>query len=170
MSARDHKYTATRMPAVGTAPTVRSWIHHSRETPDCPRRVAALEATDHLTREVIVATRHLLPAAASLGYALRECAILAHAGTAAACRESCSRRSQSGFAASDRCLKRLATWLDLAQGFGDLPTPTVLRLLEELSRCRLALLFLTTETAATPNPGPGRRGNLAASGEPAGLR
>ena len=135
-------------------------------TPEAP----LLTAADRLTRRVAEATSQLATAyckytedgdrpatqqthadspseqmtgeKSGLGYALRESAVLAQAGAAAACRQPRARDRRQGLAATDRCLDRLATWLGLAERFGDLAPPTVLALLEELSRVRVELLAL----------------------------
>jgi len=100
-------------------------------------------AADRLTLEVAEATRRLPARAHRLGYVLRESAVLAQAGAVAACRQPVSLCRRQGLNATDRCLDRLATWLGLAERFGDLPPPTVLSLLEELSHFRLELLSLS---------------------------
>lgn len=111
---------------------------HSIRSPEAP----LLEAADRLTRRVADATAEPPAAGRRLGYALRESAVLAQAGAAAACRQALARDRRQALAATDRCLDRLATWLGLAERFGDLPPPTVLALLEELSRVRVELLTL----------------------------
>ncbi len=140
---------------------------HSTRSPEAPPTHAApapapfpgaaetplLEAADRLTRRVAEATAELPGAGRRLGYALRESAVLAQAGAAAACRQPLARDRRQGLAATDRCLDRLATWLGLAERFGDLPPPIVLALLEELSRVRVELLTL----AGAAGPAPGLR-------------
>jgi hypothetical protein len=114
------------------------------------RQRPALLWADRLTRRVVEATaRHGAGAGAklprSLARTLREAAVMAHAGTVAACRSPDAGRAAAGVAAVDRALCRLAVWIDLAQRFGDLAPEAARPLLDAQVRLRRALAVLAWE-------------------------
>ena len=125
------------------------------------RQRPALLWADRLTRLVVDATavkggavrtelrteqRSKLPR--SLARTLRETAVMAHAGTVAACRSPDAERAAEGLAAVDRALCRLAVWLDLAQRFGDLAPDAARPVLDAQCRLRRALAVLAWEQKA----------------------
>lgn len=111
--------------------------------PGAAREGTALEAADHLTRTVVAVTGRLdRSVPPGLARTLREAAVLAHAGTTAACREEDPVRALRGLAATDHSLRRLGIWLDLARRFGDLSLDAAMELLEAQTRLRVVLAVL----------------------------
>jgi hypothetical protein len=114
------------------------------------RQRPALLWADRLTRRVTEVTSWRGAEAGaklprSLGRTLREAAVMAHAGTVAACRSLDAARAVAGVAAVDRALCRLAVWLDLAQRFGDLAPEAARPVLDAQIRLRRALAVLAWE-------------------------
>lgn len=99
-----------------------------------------LECADRLVRETVAATARLASSTPpSLGRTLREAAARAQTAVADACGERSPRRAVKLVASADHGLRRLGTWVDLAERFGDLPTDSALELLETQSRLLVAL-------------------------------
>lgn len=106
----------------------------------------AIEAVDLLVWEVVTASGELAQGAeCGLARLLREGAATALAGVAAAC---CAASRQAGLEALGGVLgvlRRLGTWLDLAERFGDLGAEQALAALEAQGRAMTAV----DELAAT---------------------
>ncbi|HMB53670.1 MAG TPA: hypothetical protein VKU40_10155 [Thermoanaerobaculia bacterium] len=99
-----------------------------------------LESADRLVRDTVAATAQLAPQTPpSLGRTLREAAARAQAAVVDACAERSPRRAVKHVATCDHGLRRLGTWIDLAERFGDLPTDAALELLETQSRLLVGL-------------------------------
>jgi hypothetical protein len=91
----------------------------------------ALAAVDRLVWEVVAASGDLAQGRRSgLARLLREGAAAALTGVAWACREARRERAVAHLEGVVRELRRLATWLDLAERFGDLPADRTVAALE----------------------------------------
>lgn len=120
-----------------------------------------LENADRLVRHTVAATAQLAPQTPpSLGRTLREAAARAQAGVVDACAERSPRRAMKHVAACDHGLRRLGTWIDLAERFGDLSTDAALELLETQSRLLIGLEELVAGWCC-------RRGETASTAETA---
>lgn len=118
-----------------------------------------LEDADRLLRQTVAATARLAAATPpSLGRTLREAAARTQAEAVAACGEANPRRALRRVAATDHGLRRFATWIDLAERFGDLPTDAALELLETQSRLLVGLEELLAgwcrRRGGAPHPAP----------------
>ena len=116
--------------------------HETRSrTERCERD--AFAAADRLTREVVAAAEALAEGPGSpLGRLLREAAASTLAGVAAACRETSRGRALRHLAVTRHGTRRLGTWIDLAERFGDVPLESALEILETQSRLLVALDLL----------------------------
>ncbi len=125
---------------MAAAPTTRHPVQRrwARQRP-------ALLWADRLTRRVMDATAGAGAVPRSLARTLRETAVMAHAGTVAACRCPDAARAEAGIAAVDRALRRLGLWIGLAQRFGDLPPEAARPVLDAHARLRRALAVLAWE-------------------------
>lgn len=107
---------------------------------------AAIEAVDLLVWEVVTASGELAQGAeCGLARLLREGAATALAGVAAACGAETRQTGIEGLAGVLGVLRRLGTWLDLAERFGDLAPDHTLAALEAQGRAMAAV----DELAAT---------------------
>lgn len=107
---------------------------------------AAIEAVDLLVWEVVTASGELAQGAeCGLARLLREGAATALAGVAAACGAETRQAGIAGLAGVLGVLRRLGTWLDLAERFGDLAPDHTLAALEAQGRAMAAV----DELAAT---------------------
>ena len=107
---------------------------------------AAIEAVDLLVWEVVTASGELAQGAeCGLARLLREGAATALAGVAAACGAETRQAGIEGLAGVLGVLRRLGTWLDLAERFGDLGPDHTLAALEAQGRAMAAV----DELAAT---------------------
>jgi hypothetical protein len=107
---------------------------------------AAIEAVDLLVWEVVTASGELAQGAeCGLARLLREGAATALAGVAAACNAQSRQAGIEGLAGVLGVLRRLGTWLDLAERFGDLAPDHTLAALEAQGRAMAAV----DELAAT---------------------
>jgi hypothetical protein len=96
---------------------------------------SALDAVDQMVWEVVTASGTLAPGPQSgLARLLREGAAGALSGLGAACREPRRQRGLARLADVLHELRRLATWLDLAERFGDLPPDRTLAALQAQGR------------------------------------
>ncbi|HEX2253610.1 MAG TPA: hypothetical protein VHQ65_10120 [Thermoanaerobaculia bacterium] len=110
-------------------------------TERCERE--AFAAADRLTREVVAVTEALSEGPGSpLGRLLREGAAAALAGVASACRETSRGRALRHLAVTRHGVRRLGTWIDLAERFGDVPLESALEILETQSRLLVGLDLL----------------------------
>lgn len=101
---------------------------------------AAIEAVDLLVWEVVTASGRLAQGPeGGLARLLREGAATALAGVAAACREESREAGLSALRGVLAVLRRLGTWLDLAERFGDLDAEDVLAALEAQGRAMAAV-------------------------------
>lgn len=101
---------------------------------------AAIEAVDLLVWEVVTASGELAQGAeCGLARLLREGAATALAGVAAACGAETRQDGIEGLAGVLGVLRRLATWLDLAERFGDLGPDQTLAALEAQGRAMAAV-------------------------------
>lgn len=106
----------------------------------------AIEAVDLLVWEVVTASGELAQGAdCGLARLLREGAATALAGVAAACGATSRDAGLEGLAGVLGVLRRLGTWLDLAERFGDLAAEQALAALEAQGRAMVAI----DELAAT---------------------
>ncbi|HUO86617.1 MAG TPA: hypothetical protein VM617_04440 [Thermoanaerobaculia bacterium] len=116
----------------------------------------AIEAVDLLVWEVVTASGDLSQGPeCGLSRLLRETAAAALAGVGQACREDCRRRGIERLATVLDELRRLATWLDLAERFGDLSAGRALPALESQARALAAVDRLQArwlEAAETGDP------------------
>ena len=116
----------------------------------------AIEAVDLLVWEVVTASGELSQGPeCGLSRLLRETAAAALAGVGAACREEGRRRGIEQLATVLAELRRLATWLDLAERFGDLTAGRALPALESQARAlaavdRLRARWLEAEEVGGP--------------------
>lgn len=96
---------------------------------------AAIEAVDLLVWEVVTASGELAQGPeGGLARLLREGAATALAGVTAACRSATRQAGLEALGGVTAVLRRLGTWLDLAERFGDLPAESVLSALEAQGR------------------------------------
>lgn len=101
---------------------------------------AAIEAVDLLVWEVVSASGELAQGAeCGLARLLREGAATALAGVAAACNAETRQAGIEGLAGVLGVLRRLGTWLDLAERFGDLAPDHTLAALEAQGRATAAV-------------------------------
>lgn len=101
---------------------------------------AAIEAVDLLVWEVVTASGRLAQGPeGGLARLLREGAATALAGVAAACREESRAAGLEALAGVLAVLRRLGTWLDLAERFGDLDPEHALAALEAQGRAMAAV-------------------------------
>lgn len=101
---------------------------------------AAIEAVDLLVWEVVSASGELAQGAeCGLARLLREGAATALAGVAAACNAQSRQDGIEGLAGVLGVLRRLGTWLDLAERFGDLAPDHTLAALEAQGRAMAAV-------------------------------
>jgi hypothetical protein len=107
---------------------------------------AAIEAVDLLVWEVVTASGELAQGAeCGLARLLREGAATALAGVAAACGAASREAGLEALGGVLGVLRRLGTWLDLAERFGDLAPDHTLAALEAQGRAMAAI----DELAAT---------------------
>lgn len=101
---------------------------------------AAIEAVDFLVWEVVTASGELAQGPeGGLARLLREGSATALAGVAAACRATSREAGREALDGVRAVLRRLGTWLDLAERFGDLPAESVLSALEAQGRAMTAV-------------------------------
>ena len=101
---------------------------------------AAVEAVDLLVWEVVTASGRLAQGPeGGLARLLREGAATALAGVVAACRETRREAGLDALAGVLAVLRRLGTWLDLAERFGDLDPEHALAALEAQGRAMSAV-------------------------------
>jgi hypothetical protein len=101
---------------------------------------AAIEAVDLLVWEVVTASGRLAQGPeGGLARLLREGAATALAGVAAACREDSREAGLAALGGVLAVLRRLGTWLDLAERFGDLDPEHALAALEAQGRAMSAI-------------------------------
>lgn len=101
---------------------------------------AAIEAVDQVVWEAVTASGDLVQGPQSgLARLLRESAAAALAGVHAACREDTREAGLARLEAALDELRRLGTWLDLAERFGDLAADRVLDALEAQGRAMSAV-------------------------------
>ena len=101
---------------------------------------AAIEAVDLLVWEVVTASGELAQGPeGGLARLLREGSATALAGVAAACRATSREAGREALDGVRAVLRRLGTWLDLAERFGDLPAESVLSALEAQGRAMAAV-------------------------------
>lgn len=106
----------------------------------------AIETVDLLVWEVVTASGELAQGAdCALARLLREGAATALAGVAAACAATTRAEGLEGLAGVLAVLRRLGTWIDLAERFGDLAAEQALAALEAQGRAMSAV----DELAAT---------------------
>lgn len=95
----------------------------------------AIEAVDLLVWEVVTASGRLAQGPeGGLARLMREGAAMALAGVAAACREESREAGRVALGGVLAVLRRLGTWLDLAERFGDLDAEHALAALEAQGR------------------------------------
>lgn len=100
----------------------------------------AIEAVDLLVWEVVTASGELAQGAeCGLARLLREGAATALAGVSAACGAETREAGLEGLAGVLGVLRRLGTWLDLAERFGDLAAEQALAALEAQGRAMTAV-------------------------------
>jgi hypothetical protein len=100
----------------------------------------AIEAVDLLVWEVVTASGELAQGAeCALARLLREGAAMALAGVAAACAATTRQAGLDGLAGVLAVLRRLGTWLDLAERFGDLAAERALSALEAQGQAMTAV-------------------------------
>lgn len=100
----------------------------------------AIEAVDLLVWEVVTASGELAQGAdCGLARLLREGAATALAGVAAACGADTRDAGIAGLEGVLGVLRRLGTWIDLAERFGDLAPEDTLTALEAQGRAMVAV-------------------------------